>query len=159
MTDKQMKKAKISKALSVVVLLVFAAMPVAQAQRGRGPGHCMSRYDPATEITLNGTVEKVSEQTGRMGWKGTHLFLKTHNEAVEVHLGPSSFTCERGVSFAQGDRIEVTGSMVSYQEGNTILLARQIKKGDVVLRLRDSTGKPEWSRGGRGRQGRGKGPW
>jgi hypothetical protein len=51
--------------------------------------------------------------------------------------------------FAKGDAITVTGSKVRIA-GQDVIIAREIKKGDQVLTLRDAKGFPLWS--GRGRR-------
>jgi DNA/RNA endonuclease YhcR with UshA esterase domain len=63
-----------------------------------------------------------------------------------VLVGPSSFLQEKNFSFAKGDQIEVTGSKVKYGTSDAII-AREIKKGDKVLTLRNEKGVPEWSMG------------
>ncbi len=108
----------------------------------------MPKYDPATEVTFQGTVEEVKEDTGPMGWTGTHLALKTEKETLEVHLGPSAFLAEKGFTFAPGDEIEVTGSGIKC-EGEEALLARTVKKGEKSLTLRNAQGIPQWSKGRR----------
>ena len=103
-------------------------------------------YDSATEITVKGTVEAVNQLTGARGWAGTHLQLKTDKETLDVHVGPSWFLTRNGVSFSQGDQVEVIGSKVKFGETDA-LLAREITKGDKKLVLRNEKGFPLWSRG------------
>jgi hypothetical protein len=74
--------------------------------------------------------------------------LKTEKEALEVHLGPAAYLAERAIVIAKGDALEVLGSRVSIGQ-EPVLLARQIKKGEATWRLRDTSGRPLWSRGGR----------
>lgn len=81
-----------------------------------------------------------------MGWNGTHLVVKFDAETLPVHVGPSAYVEQKGFSFAQGDQIEVTGSKIKF-EGNDVIVAREIKKGDMVLTLRNKQGIPAWSRG------------
>jgi hypothetical protein len=64
---------------------------------------------------------------------------------LEVHVGPSSFLAGKNISFVNGDRIQITGSKVT-REGAEALIAREIKKGDSRLVLRDAKGFPVWSR-------------
>jgi hypothetical protein len=45
--------------------------------------------------------------------------------------------------FAKGDAITVTGSKVK-MGGQDVVIAREIKKGDQVLTLRDARGFPLW---------------
>jgi len=105
-------------------------------------------YNPATEITVTGTVEAENKITGRQGWGGTHLQLKTESETLDVHVGPSWFLSQNKVTFAKGDQIEVTGSKVKFANADA-LLAREITKGGQKLILRNENGFPVWSRRGR----------
>jgi hypothetical protein len=75
--------------------------------------------------------------------------LKTDTETIEVSLGPSSFLQEKKYTFEKGDQLQVTGSKVKLA-GADLLIAREVKKGDAVITLRDAQGVPEW-RGGRRR--------
>jgi hypothetical protein len=102
-------------------------------------------YDPATEITVKGTVEAVNQLKGARGWAGTHLPLKTEKETLDVHIGRSWFLTKNGVSFSKGDLVEVVGSKVKFGETDA-LLAREITKGDKKLVLRNEKGFPTWSR-------------
>ena len=105
----------------------------------------MPRYDTATEVTLRGTITKVESHMGRMGWNGTHLVVSFEAETLTVHVGPSTYVDQQGLSFAAGEQIEVTGSRIKL-EGTDVLIAREIKKGEKVLTLRNSQGIPAWSR-------------
>lgn len=125
---------------------------------GQGMGQNMgqSQYNAAGEVTVTGTVEAVEEQTGAMGMVGTHLKVKTGEESLDVHLGPSSFLRDRQFSFAVGDEVEIIGSRTA--QGGEVLVARQVKRGSETLVLRDALGVPEWDRRGmRGAEGQGKG--
>lgn len=143
-----MRNEKTVKPLFVLVVVAALAVPAALAQQRRGPGKGMPQYDPATEVTVKGTVEKVEEHTGPMGWTGTHLVLKSEKETLEVHVGPSGYVTEKGFKFAPGDLIEVTGSRMRL-EGAEALLARTIKKEEKTLTLRNARGIPQWSQGRR----------
>jgi len=132
-------------AFGLVVGLAIGMASYAQTPRGpRGA----PVYNPATEITVKGTVEAVHQVTGRQGWGGTHLQLKTESETLDVHVGPSWFLSQKKMTFAKGDQIEVTGSKVKFDKADA-LLAREITKGDQKLTLRDKNGFPVWSRRGR----------
>jgi hypothetical protein len=67
---------------------------------------------------------------------------------IEVHVGPASFVSSKNITFAKGDALTVVGSKVT-MAGQDVVVAREIKKGDQVLTLRDANGFPLWS--GRGR--------
>jgi hypothetical protein len=108
----------------------------------------MPAYDPATEITLTGTVSEVILPKNPMGWTGVHLKLDTADGVRSVHLGPAAYLEERGFSFNVGDRIEVLGSQVKIQ-GEDAVLARTVGLGERRLVLRDKSGRPRWAgRGG-----------
>ena len=127
---------------AMLAAILFVSLPLAFAQRG------MRNYNPNTETTVTGTVEQVKQVTGRHGWNGTHLMLKTESGSMDVHVGPSAYVKEQGFSFAAGEQIEVLGSKAT-MGGSEALIAREIKKDGKTLVLRDAQGIPQWSRGGR----------
>jgi hypothetical protein len=136
------------KMLLVLAVAMAVAAPLGLAQRRRGGGKGMPRYNPATEVTLKGTVEKVTQHASSMGWPGTHLTLKAGTETLDVHVGPSDFLAKQKFEVAAGDQIEVVGSKIQY-EGADALLAREIRKGEASLTLRNAQGIPQWSAGRR----------
>jgi DNA polymerase III alpha subunit len=143
-----MKNSRVYSSLFVFVLIAMVAVPVALAQRGLRQGGARPRYDPATEVTIRGTVDEVRQVTGRQGWAGTHLTLKADQGTLDVHLGPSDFLESKKFTVSTGDQVEVIGSKVQYQ-GHDALLAREVKKRDQTLTLRNAQGIPAWSRGAR----------
>ena len=64
--------------------------------------------------------------------------------AIEVHVGPASFVSSKNATFTKGDALTVVGSKVT-MAGKEVVIAREIKKGDQVLTLRDAKGYPLWS--------------
>ncbi len=106
-------------------------------------------YDPATEVTMKGSIEAVQQLTGPRGWAGSHVSLKTDTETIDVHVGPSWFLTQNKIALAKGDQIEVTGSKVKYGASDA-LIARELKKDGQSLTLRNAQGIPAWSRGRRG---------
>jgi DNA/RNA endonuclease YhcR with UshA esterase domain len=63
---------------------------------------------------------------------------------MRAHLGPTNFLTQKGFTFAKGEQIEVTGSSVKYN-GADAVIAREVKKGDKTVTLRDKKGVPEWA--------------
>ena len=111
------------------------------AQRGNMR---VGRYDPKTEVTLNGTVDSVERVTSEnMPMAGIHLVVKSENQMIQVHVGPAAFV-DKKMMFTQGDTIQVVGSKVT-MGGKPVVIAREIKKGHEVLQLRDERGRPLWS--------------
>jgi hypothetical protein len=142
----------ISRAVGIgAVFVLVAAASLAQPQRGGGG----PRYDLATEATLTGkvgTVEQVAGPgggRGRRGLGGTHLTLETSIETLDVHLGPTAFLDEKKLAIANGDTLVITGSRVTV-DGENVFIAREVRKGDSVVTLRDAAGLPLWR--GRGRR-------
>lgn len=130
--------------ITAILAIVFASFAFAQG----GPGQGMPNYDLKTETTVQGTIEDVQQHAGKHGWMGTHIILKTSAESLEVHVGPSSYIAEKQFSFAKGDSLSIVGSRVTI-DGKPALIAREITKGGKVLTLRNASGIPLWSRGGR----------
>lgn len=104
-------------------------------------------YDPDTVTSLRGTataVDVVPARGGRSG--GLHLTLSSDGATMAIHVGPSWFVESQGLQLSKGDLIEVTGSVVE-ADGGRFLVAREVKKGSAVLRLRDERGVPLWAGG------------
>jgi len=109
-------------------------------------------YNQNTETTIKGTVEQVktaylpgggASAQARKEFRGPiYLNLKTDSGAFSVYLGPSSFLESKSFKFAKGDQIEVTGSKVTNKDA---IIAREVKRGDQVLILRNAQGIPQWS--------------
>jgi hypothetical protein len=133
--------------LPAAALLVFAAAAVAPA-RTAGTGQSGARmYDVKTETTIKATVEsveKITQGQGRWGLGGTHLVVKTEKETLMVHVGPTAYLTEKGITFANGDTLEILGSRRTIDE-EAVLIAREIRKGDTTWTLRDAAGRPAWS--------------
>jgi hypothetical protein len=64
----------------------------------------------------------------------------------QPRYGPAAFVKKEGMTFAKGDAITVTGSKVPYDSAEAIL-AREVKKGEKTLVLRNQKGVPLRSRG------------
>jgi hypothetical protein len=134
-------------------LLLLGAVSAVMAQTpGTGRG-ASSMYDVKTETTIKGTVESVETVTkaggrGRRGLGGTHLTVKTAKETLEVHVGPTAYLTEKKITLVKGDTLEILGSRITIDE-EPVVIARQIKKGDNTWTLRDASGRPVWSGGGR----------
>lgn len=126
--------------------LFAVVLPILASQRGPGSGTPF--YDVKTEVKVRGTVQDILSQSGRGGWEGTHLVLKTDTGEVDVHVGPSAYIEKQQFSFSKGDVIELTGSRVQ-MAGKDTILAREIVKEGKTLSLRDKNGFPLWARRGR----------
>lgn len=139
-------------ALMAVVWLATPVAVFAEAAAGqaggtdrRGAGRS---YNPATETTLTGTVENVQETSARgRGRGGLHLTLRTDSGTSDVRLGPAAYVRSKDFQLTKGDSITVTGSKITLDQ-QEVIVAREVKKGDKALTLRDAQGRPLWSRRG-----------
>lgn len=128
-------------ALSLLAMFLIPAV-------SQGPGPRGRLYDPATETTISGTVDKVTTVDRGGTWQGVHLSLKSGEETYDVHAGPSAFISNKGFTFAAGDKVEVLGSKVTLNNAPA-LIAREIRKNGKSITLRDSSGIPLWAGQGR----------
>jgi hypothetical protein len=100
-----------------------------------------AKYDLQTEAKIKGTVLEIKAPEKEKD--NLHMMLKSGEETVDVLLCPKSFLTEMGITFAKGDEVVVTGSKVKVEDTNMVL-AREVKKGDDSLILRDDKGAPAW---------------
>ncbi|MCK9419615.1 MAG: DNA-binding protein [Nitrospirae bacterium] len=141
----------------IVLVLLVAGMvlpPAAFAQRGMrwkgsggwGSGAPYGRmYDSKTVETVSGEVINLALLTPTKGMgQGIHLLLKTDKETIPVHLGPAWFIENQDLKIEKGDRIDVRGSRIMFQQKPAIIAA-EVKKGSETLMLRDDNGFPVWS--------------
>ncbi len=106
-------------------------------------------YNPATEEIISGSVENINLFAPFKGMaRGVHLLVKTNGELVAVHLGPFWFITKQSVQVAVGDKVEIIGSLVSF-DGQPVVIARKVRKDSGTLKLRNQSGVPLWSRGWR----------
>jgi hypothetical protein len=126
--------------LKLTILAMLLAGLIVSLYAQRGPARL---YD-GTAMALDGIVEKVV-QSKNMHMTGVHLLIKSQNETFEVHLGPAAFLAEKNATFKDGDTVAVVGWGLPRSE-RFFVIAREVKKGDQVLTLRNEQGVPLWSR-------------
>jgi len=102
----------------------------------------LPKYDPATETKLKGIVDQLKLVPPTGGNPVAYLVLKGQ-ATIQIFLCPKSFLDEMGVSFKAGDEIQVTGSKVK-QDGEGLILAREVVTAGDTLTLRFKDGKPAW---------------
>jgi len=112
---------------------------------GWGPGTQYNRmYDTKTVETISGEVTSVDQITPAKAMVGgVHMNVKTDQETISVHLGPSWYLENQDVKIAAKDKVEVKGSRITFG-GKPAIIAAELKKGDEVLKLRDDAGFPVW---------------
>ena len=117
----------ISLAIVVCVVSAFAQAP--------------PNYDPTTETKIKGVVSELKFTSNAK--PAALLVMKSGSDTVQVFLCPKSFLDDMGTTFKPDDKVEVTGSKVK-QNGEDLILAREVVKGDDTITLRFKDGKPAW---------------
>jgi hypothetical protein len=154
-----MKAKRIVGLMIAVAFLLTASMSFAAPGEwgGRGSGGWgmgtpyQGAYNPADIETLTGEVVGL-EQTvpmKRMN-RGIAIVVKTEKETITVHLGPSWYMEHLDAKIVKGDQVEVKGVRTTLA-GKPVVIAAEVKKGDNVLILRDSSGIPVWAGWGKKR--------
>jgi hypothetical protein len=104
-----------------------------------------SLYDPKNVETVKGAVLAIEDVTPMPGMRpGIALQLQTAKETIPVHLGPSWYLENQDFELKSQDNVEVKGSRIICN-GQRVMVAAEVRKGDEVLRLRDAKGLPLWA--------------
>ncbi len=144
--------------LAVMITLALAAPALAQPGSGGGMGMGPRLYNPQTETTVTGQVEKLEELN--MGPSGGMKFqearLKTEKGTLLVHLAPTWYLDQQKFALKAGDTVKVTGSQVTLNNQPGII-AKDVEVNGKTLKLRDDQGLPAWRGMGRGGMGQGQG--
>ena len=116
------------------------------SQNGWGRGSNYNNiYDAKTIEVISGMVISVDQiSLDKNMSDGIHLLLNTVSGNISVNLGPSWFIDNQDIQIIRGDNISVTGSKVTYN-GDQVIIAKEVIKGDQLLKLRDENGYPLWS--------------
>ena len=96
-------------------------------------------YNLEMEETVKGEVLNV-DTVGNY----VTIQVKTDEETIPVYLAPIWYLENRDIEIQRSDTVEVLGSLVNFN-GETSIIASQITKGGVVLRLRDNNGFSLWN--------------
>jgi hypothetical protein len=126
------------RAVSTAFLVLVAVIAMAQ-----GPAAPAPEYDSTVEVTVRGEVQQIHESKVATDHPGLHILLKTEAETVEVHTCPVPFLREVEFTIEVGNRVTVVGSRPA---GGPVIVAREIRKGQESLVLRDAKGAPNWIR-------------
>jgi hypothetical protein len=128
-------------ALAATALQTFAASPVSAAPNEPA-------YNPATIVSVTGTVTSVRQVAAGNPLAGVHLTLKSNSGALDVYVGPAEFLKFLKASFPVGDQIQVIGSKVKFENAD-VILTRQVDDGYELVTLRESNGAAEWQNWGK----------
>jgi len=131
---------------TAAVALLVVGVIVALSTTSFAQKEVLPKYDLKTEVHIaKATVLDTKEVTLANGQQRFRLIVKAGDETIEVCLCPKAFLETMDTAFAKGDEVEITGSKVKESDDKTIILAREIVKGDNTLVLRDKTGAPVWT--------------
>ena len=147
---------------TALLLALFApAAVLAQGGPGSGPGACGGcgrmgeragagprMFDTKTVTTVQGEVSDI-EHIEHRHHGGVHLTLAMGSETVTVHLGPDFYLEGQELQLKEGDKVEVKGSRVTV-DGKPLIVAQEVRRGNLVLALRDANGAPLWRGRGMG---------
>ena len=129
-----------------ILLTLIGALAVTVASQTAPPiSKVIPTYDLTTEVRVKGLVVATNDHFCPIcGGLGSHLMLKGENgTVVEVHLASTKFIKDYDLVIVPGDGIEVLGSRVTI-EGTSVLMAREITRGQETFVFRDPAGKPVW---------------
>jgi hypothetical protein len=129
--------------MAILLACATPALVHAESSATSGKKASKAKFDPATVVTVAGTV--LGEQrvdTGK-GPKAVRLVIKVGEEQVSVQLGPDSYVDVQKTRFAVGDTVSVKGSKFTYNNKYG-LIAQAVTRGTETVVFRDPKGKPAW---------------
>ncbi len=139
------KRLKILAGLMILCLALSgesSRQPASGEVKGGGPGNL---YNPRSVVTVAGTVVSKTPPSVKQGLPYlVYLTLQTAGGKITIFLGPSLYIDKLPVQIKVLDRIQVTGSQITW-EGSPVILAAEVKRGKDILKLRDPNGVPVWS--------------
>jgi len=137
----------------LVGLLGWWQLPQAAAQ-GRGQGFRPCPYTPyqcpvkgtCKPFDEKGKVAQVLTETLEEGMHpGMAVWLDTKTRGqVLVHLAPIWYLERQEFVLQPGDEVQVKGMSEKEKDGKLGVVAFELTRGDYVLHLRDSLGRPNW---------------
>lgn len=102
-------------------------------------------YDVKTVETIKGKVVTVDAFIPTRGMShGVHLQVETSKGIIPVHLGPAWYIQNQEIVIKPEDKVEIKGSKINFA-GESVIIAAQVKKGNMTLVLRSEDGFPVWS--------------
>ena len=122
--------------------------------QGRGQGFRPCPYTPymcpvkaiCKSFEESGKVVQVLTETLEDAMQpGMAVAMDTKTRGrVHVHLGPVWYLERQEFELKPGDQVRVKGMCEQEKDGKLRVIAYELTKGDYVLSLRDSQGRPNW---------------
>ncbi len=147
-----MKTIRLSLTITAFITLFFMSVSYAQmgpmwhGSHGWGMGgrYC-GMFNNNTIETISGEVISVDRFIPMMGMsEGVRITVKTVKETIPVHLGPEWYIQNQDFKVNKGDVVTVTGSRIIF-DGKPAIIAMEVKKGNLMLKLWNERGNPHWS--------------
>lgn len=125
--------------LILAITLLFAtALQASDTQISAvGKGFAFA-YDPAQEITVEGTVQEVITHPTPGSAVGIHLLISSEGKTIDAHLGPF-LSAENREALTLGAPVKVVG-VNAPQHGQVLFLARQLTIGERNVTIRNQRG-------------------
>ena len=135
----------------VAILATAAYITDADGFFGIAIGERIGMYNTHSVKTVQCKIQEIGRVERVWGpIKGNshaiNLTVKTDRETMTVYLGPAWFIERENFTIGKEDIIEVKGCTKMY-DGKLVLVAQEIKKDNMTLKLRDSKGNPMWFNG------------
>jgi hypothetical protein len=132
----------------ICAVLLIAAASVSGQPRPAPAAEPEPRYDTTSPVDLMVVVEGDREVPKGTPLAGMHLVVRPESskegtDTVEVYLGPADFIKDFQITFAKGDRLQVSGSKVKYA-GASMILAKDVRRDTTTMYLREPNGAPLW---------------
>ena len=111
---------------------------------------CQRLFNVNEIVTIEGVVEAIERATPVWGpikgpSYGLHLRVRTDDGLRAVHIGPGWYMERHNIRFNKKEKVTVVGSQIVF-EGEDLIIAQEVVRGDNVLTIRDETGCPMWAR-------------
>lgn len=133
--------------LTLLFALLTGGFALAQEDGWNTDSDYNQLYNARTETTLSGEVLAIHRDMQLEPGMAPAVVavLETEKGLVNVHVGPHWFTkfYQDEWNIQAGDKVEVTGSMLTYDGSNTMIL-RSGQKGDKRMVIRGTDGAPVW---------------
>ena len=135
-----------NKTVKFIIFSLILFVPVFAYAQGWGWNSNYNRlYDVNTETTTSGTISEIADfSLGGDCPFGIALIISADGDVKTVHLGPAWYIDNQDIKFSLGEKVEVVGSLIKY-DNNDVIIAREITREDGVLLLRDKEGFPYWA--------------
>jgi hypothetical protein len=139
--------------IGLMAALLPWALPFQAAAQGRGQGFRPCPYTPylcpvktvCKPFDESGKVVRVLTETLEEGmYPGMAMVMDTKTRGqVHVHLAPIWYLERQEFELKPGDEVRVKG-MCETTAGKLRVVAYELTRGDYLLQLRDSQGRPNW---------------